>query len=370
MKKSLLRLSVIMFAFAFVISPAFAKKRAGVGTGTGTGRAGIPERSKSPYLGAIVVNAETGDVVFEDNPDAECYPASIIKLMDLLIIQEQIEAKTLNLTDQVSVNAETSRIGGSQVYLKENESFTVEELLYALMVQSANDAAAALALRVAGSTDAFVNMMQQKADALGMSATKFHSVHGLPPTKGEEPDLSTPRDLIILARELLKHPDILRYTSTSIRPFRNDTMVMQNHNKLLGSFEGCDGLKTGYFRLGGYSIVATAQRGGNRFIAAIVGAKEKKVRDSKAKELLAHALAKVTPKPAATPQMRASLVVTPSLSVAVNSGEAGGKTAGRVGKRIFITLIVILLIGSSFWLGRKSTGAPKSPPGIHYELKK
>ncbi|MCX6354020.1 MAG: D-alanyl-D-alanine carboxypeptidase [Candidatus Aureabacteria bacterium] len=368
MKKSLLLLCVGIFASAFAISPALAKKRASAATGTG--RAGIPERSGSPYLGAIVVNAETGDVVFEDNPDVECYPASIIKLMDLLIIQEQIEAKSLKLTDQVSVNADTSRIGGSQVYLKENESFTVEELLYALMVQSANDAAAALALRIAGSTDAFVTMMQQKADALGMSSTKFHSVHGLPPPKGEEPDVSTPRDLTILARELLKHPDILRYTSTAIHAFRNDTMVMQNHNKLLGTFVGCDGLKTGYFRLGGYSIVATAQRGGNRFIAVIVGAKEKKVRDAKAKELLSQAFAKVTPKPAVTPQVQASLIATPSLSGAVNSGEPGQKKAGHVGKRIFITLIVILLIGSSFWLGRKSTAAPKSPPGIRYELKK
>ncbi|HOI41973.1 MAG TPA: serine hydrolase, partial [Elusimicrobiales bacterium] len=158
-------------------------------------RAEIPPRTGSPYVGAIVVDAETGGTVFEENADAECYPASIVKLMDLLIILERVGEKSLDLQEPVTTTAETSRIGGSQVYLAENETFTVEELLYALMVQSANDAAVALALHVAGSTEGFVRLMQEKADKLGMTSTRFASVHGLPPDKGKEPDLSTPRDL-------------------------------------------------------------------------------------------------------------------------------------------------------------------------------
>jgi D-alanyl-D-alanine carboxypeptidase (penicillin-binding protein 5/6) len=108
--------------------------------------------------------------------------------------------------------------------------------------------------------------MNQKAKELGMTGTTFQSVHGLPPGPGQLPDVTTARDLAILCRELLKYPDTLRYTSTKERGFRNDTFMMRNHNHLLGNFEGCDGLKTGYFTAAGFSIAATAQRNGNRVI--------------------------------------------------------------------------------------------------------
>lgn len=364
MRKLIVVAALLFCPLLFGVHPALAKAKS-KGASASSGRARIPERTGSPYHGAIVVNAETGEVVFEDNADAECYPASIIKLMDTLIIQEQIEAGVLRLTDRVPVSADVARIGGSQVYLKENESFPVEDMLYALMIQSANDAAVALAIRVAGSTDAFVTTMQQKADALGMKGTKFHTVHGLPPAKGQEPDVSTARDLVILARELLKHPDILRYTSAPVRTFRNDTMVMQSHNKLLTSLEGCDGLKTGYFKLGGYSIVATAQRGGNRFIAAVVGAKEKKVRDAKAKELITQAFGKVppTPKVSRTP-------ATPALGAQREAPKPAHAPSTRYAKRILLTLAVMLLIGGSFWMGRRSGGGPPPTPGVRLELKK
>lgn len=245
-----------------------------------------PTISRDPYLGAIVVDADTGSVVFEDNADAVGYPASVLKLMVLLVVLEKVDQGVLSLQEQVPVTAEASKMGGSQVYLAEKETFSVDEMLYALMIQSANDAAAALAIRIAGSRDAFVQLMNDKAKQLGMTKTTFTTVHGLPPSEGE-PDRTTPRDLAILGRELAKHPDVFRYTSTQVRMFRNNTFEMRNHNKLLGAVEGVDGFKTGYFRAAGFSIVATAMRDGVRVVAVVLGSVSKDVRDAKAKELIA-----------------------------------------------------------------------------------
>jgi serine-type D-Ala-D-Ala carboxypeptidase (penicillin-binding protein 5/6) len=247
----------------------------------------LPGRSADPYLGAIVVDAATGDVLFEQNADAQGYPASMIKLMDLLVILEKIEQGSLNLQDQVTVTAEAANIGGSQVYLKEKEVFPIDDLLYAMIVQSANDAATALAIHIGGTKDGFTEMMNQKAQELGLKSTVFHSVHGLPPGPGQEPDVSTPRDLAILCRELVKRPEALRYTSTRERGFRNDTFMMRTHNPLLGSLEGCDGLKTGYFAKGGFSLAATAERKGMRVIAVVLGSADKKTRNAKAAEIVA-----------------------------------------------------------------------------------
>ena len=250
----------------------------------------LPTRSSNPYLGAVVVDAASGDVLFEDNPDAQGYPASCIKLMDLLVILEKVEQGSLKLDENVTVTAESSTMGGSQVYLKEGEIFTIDELLYALMVQSGNDAAVALAIHVAGTKDGFTELMNEKAAALGMTNTQFHSVHGLPPGAGQEPDVSTPRDMTLLCRELLKHKDTLRYTSTKERPFRPDAkepFIMRNHNPLLSTFEGCDGFKTGYFTKAGYSMAVTAMRKNSRVIAVILGSADRKTRNAKAAELLA-----------------------------------------------------------------------------------
>ena len=250
----------------------------------------LPTRSADPYLGAIVVDAATGDVLFEDKADAQGYPASCIKLMDLLVILEKVEQGALKFDENVTITAESSTMGGSQVFLKEGEIFKIDDLLYALMVQSANDAAVALAIHIGGTKDGFTELMNEKAQALGMTNTHFHSVHGLPPGADQEPDVSTPRDLSILCRELLKHKDTLRYTSTIERPFRPDAkepFIMRNHNPLLSSCEGCDGFKTGYFTKAGYSMAVTALRKDMRVIAVILGSISKDKRNPKAKELLA-----------------------------------------------------------------------------------
>jgi D-alanyl-D-alanine carboxypeptidase (penicillin-binding protein 5/6) len=248
--------------------------------------------SKNPYLGAIIIEPTSGKVLFEDHSNEKGYPASVLKLMDLLIILEKVEHGQLSLQDQVPVSAKSAKTGGSQVYLAEKESFTVDEMLYALMVQSANDVAVALAEKVGGTTDGFVELMNQKAKELGMTSTVFHSVHGLPPGHGQEHDVTTARDLSILCREILtKHPDALRYTSTHERPFRPDAgnkmVLMRNHNHLLARVEGCDGLKTGYITQAGYSIAVTACRKGQRVVVVVLDSIDLKTRDSKAAELVA-----------------------------------------------------------------------------------
>ena len=262
---------------------------------TKTGRRG--SISRIPYIGAIAIDAATGKVLFEDQADAKGYPASMLKLMDLLIVKEKLEAGQISLQDQVPVSAKAAKTGGSQVWLAEKESFTLEDMLYALMIQSANDAAVAIAEKVGGTTEGFVDLMNKKARDLGMTATLFHSVHGLPPSAGQENDVTTPRDFSRLCAQLLKHPDILRYTSARERPFRPNvagkTVVMRTHNHILGSVEGCDGLKTGYTVSAGYSISVTAARNGQRVIVVVMGSQDLKTRDAKAKEILAKAFAQI-----------------------------------------------------------------------------
>src|SRR5437867_1991022 len=255
--------------------------------------------AREPYLGAIVVDAASGKVLLEDHADARGYPASVLKLMDLLIILEKVVQRQVSFQDAVPVSAKAARTGGSQVWLAEKESFSVDEMLYALMVQSANDAAVALAEKVAGTTEAFVQLMNSRAKELGMNSTVFHSVHGLPPGAGQAHDVTTARDYALLCRELLKHKDTLRYTSTRERPFRpnagNKSLVMRTHNHLLGQVEGCDGFKTGYIAQAGYSMAVTASRNGQRVIVVVLDSADRKVRDAKATELLAKGFSALTP---------------------------------------------------------------------------
>ncbi len=337
----------------FIVSSAYAAKDRNRGHEAPSGRSDSAQAkqrpkpgsmSKDPYAGAIVIDAKTGDVLFEDNGNTKGYPASITKLMVLLIIFEAIESKQLNLQDPVTITAEASQIGGSQVFLKEHEAFPVENLLYATIVQSANDAATALALHYAGSKEAFVDMMNKRAQDIGMKDTVFHSVHGLPPAKNQLPDISTPRDLAKLSQELLKHPETLRYTSTRERPFRADTQqpfVMRSHNHLLGTMEGCDGLKTGYFSRAGFSIAATAEKKGVRAIAVVLGSSDRKVRDAKARELLSKGLMQLVAK--APPSRAHAPVVQPAKPTTQAQEEVKAEAAEKNGGVIQIKKSTIIL---------------------------
>lgn len=320
------------------------------------GRAPIDNRARDPYLGAIVVEAESGAVLFEDRADEPGYPASVIKLMDLLLVQEKMAAGQLGLGDPVTTTAQASRMGGSQVFLAEHEVFPVEDLLYALMIQSANDAAMALALYTGGTEENFVGMMNRRAAELGMSASEFHSVHGLPPSAGDKPDVSTARDLSVLARALLKHPDILNYTSTRERPFRNGQFIMRTHNGLLSTVEGCDGLKTGYFKAAGYSMAVTAKRGGRRLVCVVLGSPSRAIRDAKASELLASGFMKLPAIAPPPPPPPPRAVVVEAAAPEAPAEEPARRPSGwgrRLGKAALWVVGAIALVRIGMMLGRR-----------------
>ena len=290
---------------------------------TWAARAKVKSMAKDPYASALVIDADTGKVLFSDQADTVVYPASVLKLMNLLIILKQLEQGKLKLDDMVKVTVEAAKTGGSQVYLDPKEEFPLEELLYALAVQSANDAAVALAVHVGGSKEGFIALMNQQAAELGMKSSHFHSVHGLPPAEGQKPDETTAGDLAILCRELAKRPDALKYTGTKERGFRDNKFMMRNHNHLLGAVDGCDGFKTGYYEAAGFSIAATAKRGGVRVIAIVMGSKDRKVRDAKTSELIAKGFSLLPPKPgiptaaASKPSVTAKKIDTATASVEV-----------------------------------------------------
>ncbi|MBM9518239.1 D-alanyl-D-alanine carboxypeptidase [Desulforhopalus vacuolatus] len=246
--------------------------------------------SRDPYVSALALDADTGKVFFESNSNTPVWPASVLKSMTLAVILDQLQKGRISLSDMVQITPEAASMGGSQVYLDPKESFSVEDLLYALMVQSANDAAVALALHAAGSTEAFVEMMNNKAKELGMTHSHFYTVHGLPPSKGQDVDVTTAQDLALLAQYLVKNPLTLKLASTKEKDFRNGEFIMRNHNNLLDDMVECDGLKTGYFKAAGYSIVATAHRDGKRVIAIVMGSSKRLTRDARARELLLRGL--------------------------------------------------------------------------------
>jgi len=173
-------------------------------------RAPISSVARDPYAGAIVVNAADGAVIFEDNADARAYPASALKLMVMKIMLDRVEQGAVSLQTPIQVNAEAERMGGSQVYLKAGEQFSLDDMLYALIIQSANDAAVALALHTTGAREPFRALMNAYARRLGMTSTEFHSVHGLPPAEGQKPDVTTARDFAKLCVELVRRPEVLR----------------------------------------------------------------------------------------------------------------------------------------------------------------
>jgi serine-type D-Ala-D-Ala carboxypeptidase (penicillin-binding protein 5/6) len=253
--------------------------------GKGARQVKVQAEKADPYKAYIVVEASSGKVLEGENTNAKRPPASVTKLMLASVVMEKLTKGELKLTDKITASKEASKIGGSQVYLKENEEFTLEELMKATLVASGNDAAYAIAEHVAGSKEEFVHLMNDKAKALGMVDTEFHSVHGLPPAKGQEEDLSTCSDLAILARDLLKYPKILEWTSLKTEGFRDGKFVMNNHNKLLITMSGVvDGFKTGFYRETGFNVVATGRKNDLRFIVVVMGSPTAKIRDGFAAE--------------------------------------------------------------------------------------
>lgn len=245
--------------------------------------------SNSPeYKSAILVEAETGKVLKEYKSNKKVIPASIVKLMLLLLVYEAEKKGTFSFDEKVHVSLDASRIGGSQVYLKEGEVFTLRELIKSVAIASANDSAFAIAEHIAGDEKEMVKLMNERAKMLGMNNTRFSSVHGLPPRNSlREEDYTTAFDTALLARELVKFSEILDFSKRQIDSFRDGKFVLYNTNrKLLKTFKGLDGLKTGYYAKSGFNLCATARRGSMRLISVVFGTPNKIARDRQTKKLL------------------------------------------------------------------------------------
>ena len=291
-----------MLTITTVPSPAFAappagKKAASDADAEEGEEAGAADAGSGGVCKAsLLLDAASGEVLEEHNSHEALPPASMVKIMTAYTVMKRIQEGSIKLTDMVTVSANASRVGGSQVYLKQDEQFPVSELLDALLVQSANDAATALAEHIGGATSGFVEMMKAEAKAIGMDESDFHSPHGLPPGKDQQPDVVSAADFGKLARAILKDfPQLLEITAKQQQPFRNGEFIMMNHNHLLRTFQGCDGLKTGFYNKAGFSIAATAQRNGLRMIAVVMGCEGRKKRDDETARLLSIGFAQYIP---------------------------------------------------------------------------
>lgn len=232
------------------------------------GRGALAATLEVKAKGAILMDGDTGEVLWEQNADARLYPASMTKIMTMILVLEAVEQGRLSLNNEVVASERAASFGGTQVWLEPGEKFTVEELLKAVAVGSANDASVALAEHLAGSEEAFVEMMNEKARAIGASNTHFTNSHGL-----HDPDhYTTPRDMALIARYALRFPHLLELTSIKEYTFREEPkLVLYNTNKLLWWYAGVDGLKTGTTSEAGRNLCATAKRDGLRLISVVMG---------------------------------------------------------------------------------------------------
>ena len=237
-----------------------------------------------PCKGAILMEAETGTVLYRQNDGEALPPASVTKIMTLLLVMEAIDAGTVRLDDNISVSANAASMGGSQVYLKEGERMSVEDLLKSVVIASANDAAVALAEHVAGSVPAFVEKMNRRAAQLGMEDSMFENVTGLDDTA--ERHLTSAHDIAVMSRELIRHKTILQYSSIWMDSIRNGEFGLTNTNRLVRFYPGCTGLKTGSTSKAGFCVSVTAERDGFSLICVIMGAESRDVRNATATQLL------------------------------------------------------------------------------------
>lgn len=244
---------------------------------------------KAPH--AILVEKDTGTVLFEKDADARVEPASVTKVMTILLIVEAIEKGVLSPDDTVTCSATAASMGGSQIYLEEGETMTVSDLLKAIVVASANDACVAMAEELAGTESAFVERMNQRAKELGMENTTFCNCTGLP---GEEQHLTTARDISIMSRELIRHDSIKEYTTIWMDTLRDGEFGLNNTNKLIYYFSGATGLKTGFTASAKYCLSATAQRDGVEYIAVVLGCDSSADRFESAKAMLSYGFANYT----------------------------------------------------------------------------
>ena len=241
----------------------------------------LAENAKS----AILIEASTGEVIFKKNETEKRAPASMTKMMSLLLIMEEIEKGSLKWNEKITVSETASSMGGSQIYLETNEVMSVFDLVKGISMASANDAVVALAERISGTEEDFVKLMNKKAKVLGLKNTNFKNSTGL----DEEGHYSSAEDMAKIARELVKHKKILEFSSTYedyLRQNTNNKFWLVNTNKLVKTYAGMDGLKTGFTESAMYCLTATALRNNERLIGVLMGEESSKVRNSEMVKLL------------------------------------------------------------------------------------
>lgn len=276
MRKTLLAvvLSACLSAAAFP-QAGFAEEKA-----KQTGQADLAANAKS----AILMDANTGTIIYEKNSHDKLPPASITKIMTMLLTMEAIDSGKLKLTDKVRTSEYAASMGGSQIFLEPGEEMTVDEMLKGIAMASGNDASVAIAEKIAGTEEAFVQMMNDKAKALGLRDTHFANCNGLP----AENHYSSAHDIAVISRELLKHKDITKYTGSYQDYLRKDSknpFWLVNTNKLVRFYSGADGLKTGYTSEAKFCLSATAVKGDLRAVAVVLGEPNTKTRNEEVSKM-------------------------------------------------------------------------------------
>lgn len=239
---------------------------------------------------AILIEASTGEIIFDKNSHEKLHPASMTKMMSMLLIVEAVEKGILKWDEMVTVSENASGMGGSQILLETGEKMSVSDLFKGIAIASGNDAVVALAEKIAGTEEAFVNMMNKRAKELGLKNTNFKNPHGLDATN----HYSSAYDMAMLAKELVKHEKVLEFTTIYEDYLRENTerkIWLVNTNKLVRFYEGVDGLKTGYTKEAGYCLTATARKDGMRLIAVAMGEPDSATRNSEITSLLDYAFA-------------------------------------------------------------------------------
>ena len=241
---------------------------------------------------ALLMDAATGTVLYEKNAHEKLAPASVTKVMTLLLIMEAIDSGKIKWEDMVTASEAAAAKGGSQIYLKVGETMTVTDMVKSIAVSSANDCACAMAEHLAGSEDAFVGLMNEKARELGMNDTNFVNCTGLDDGPNADEHKTSAFDIALMSRELLtNHPDIKRFTTIWMDTVRNGEFGLSNTNKLIRFYSGATGLKTGFTSGAGYCLSATAEREGMELIAVVMGAETSQIRNTACKQLLDYGFA-------------------------------------------------------------------------------
>ena len=238
---------------------------------------------------AILIEANSGKVLYEKNATKRLPPASVTKIMSILLVMEAVSGGEVSLSDTVNISPNAASMGGSQVFLKEGEKMTLEELLKCAIIASANDAAVALAEFLCGSVEAFVVKMNQRAGELGMTETVFENVTGLDDTTVNH--LTCARDIALMSRELIQYELVTKYSSMWQDTIRDGEFTLTNTNRLVRYYDGCNGLKTGSTAKAGYCISASAKRNGMQLIAVIMNSPTRDTRNTAARKLLDYGFA-------------------------------------------------------------------------------